>query len=50
MEPKLVSRVRKAAKRSREGNVSAWLADAATAQLRHEEARLLAPARATTPF
>jgi hypothetical protein len=41
MDPKLVSRVRKAAKRSREGNVSAWLADAATAQLRHEEARLL---------
>jgi hypothetical protein len=41
MDPKLVSRVRKAAKRSREGNVSAWLADAASAQLRHEEARLL---------
>jgi hypothetical protein len=41
MDPKLVSRVRKAAKRSREGNVSAWLADAASAQLRHEEARLV---------
>jgi hypothetical protein len=41
MDPKLVSRVKKAAKRSREGNVSAWLADAASAQLRYEEAQRL---------
>ena len=39
MEEDLVARVRKAAKRSRGGNVSAWLAEAAAAQLRHEEAR-----------
>jgi len=38
MDEKLVSRVKKAAVRSRQGNVSAWLADAASAQLRHEEA------------
>ncbi len=39
MDAELVSRVRKAAGRSRDGNVSAWLADAASAQLRYEEAR-----------
>ena len=39
MDEELVSRVKKAAERSREGNVSAWLADAAGAQLRYEEAR-----------
>jgi hypothetical protein len=39
MEEELVSRVKKAAERSRDGNVSAWLADAASAQLRYEEAR-----------
>jgi len=39
MDEELVSRVKKAAERSREGNVSAWLADAASAQLRYEEAR-----------
>jgi len=39
MDEELVSRVKAAAERSRDGNVSAWLADAASAQLRHEEAR-----------
>jgi hypothetical protein len=39
MDEELVSRVKKAAERSSEGNVSAWLADAASAQLRYEEAR-----------
>ena len=39
MDAELVSRVKKAADRSRDGNVSAWLADAASAQLRYEEAR-----------
>ena len=39
MDEELVSRVKLAAERSRDGNVSAWLADAANAQLRYEEAR-----------
>ena len=39
MEDELVARVKKAAERTRGGNVSAWLADAASAQLRYEEAR-----------
>lgn len=39
MDEELVSRVKAAAERSRDGNVSAWLADAASAQLRHEETR-----------
>jgi hypothetical protein len=39
MDEELVSRVKQAAERSRDGNVSAWLADAASAQLRYEEAR-----------
>jgi hypothetical protein len=39
MDEELVSRVKKAAERSRDGNVSAWLADAASAQLRYEEAK-----------
>ena len=39
MDEDLASRVKIAAERSREGNVSAWLADAASAQLRYEEAR-----------
>jgi predicted nucleic acid-binding Zn ribbon protein len=39
MDEELVSRVKKAAERSRDGNVSAWLSDAASAQLRYEEAR-----------
>ena len=39
MDEELVSRVKAAAERSRDGNVSAWLSDAASAQLRYEEAR-----------
>jgi hypothetical protein len=39
MDEDLVARVKEAAERSADGNVSAWLADAASAQLRHEEAR-----------
>jgi hypothetical protein len=39
MDEALVSRVRKAAERASDGNVSAWLSDAASAQLRYEEAR-----------
>ena len=31
--------MKKAAERTRDGNVSAWLADAAYAQLRYEEAQ-----------
>jgi len=33
------ARVKAAAEQSTDGNVSAWLADAANAQLRYEEAR-----------
>jgi hypothetical protein len=39
MDEELVARVKKASERSRAGNVSAWLSDAANAQLRYEEAR-----------
>ena len=39
MDEELVSRVRVAAERSTEGNISAWLAEAASAQLRYEAAR-----------
>ena len=39
MDEELVTRVKAAAEQSTDGNVSAWLADAANAQLRYEEAR-----------
>jgi hypothetical protein len=39
MDEDLAARVKKASERSRDGNVSAWLSDAANAQLRYEEAR-----------
>jgi hypothetical protein len=39
MDEALVLRVKEAAERSRDGNVSAWLADAASAQLRYEAAK-----------
>jgi hypothetical protein len=39
MDEDLVSRVTKAAERSRDGDVSAWLAEAASAQLRYDEAQ-----------
>lgn len=39
MDEELAARVKRAADHCRDGNVSAWLADAAAAQLRHEEAR-----------
>jgi hypothetical protein len=38
MDEDLASRVKEAAERSRDGNVSAWLAEAASAQLRYEAA------------